>query len=374
MVKMENILKIYLRNNIPYLKLKELFNITPNYQLKETCNLFIDVETLIKPLLSSVLFEEYKNFTEERLTYIFMGLMMGTASHYRNYFYENHGLFTNIYFFYSSKRNKKYMKIFQDYKKDFYSKYIRPSKDSEFYEYSLILKKSIKNFKKIVDYISYVYLLDMENYDKNIIPKYVIEKINPSSAFNLILTNDDVLYQYCYLTMNTRILNLKGSNSKIISKSNLIEECLGKENFLNIKHEMFSNILTLIGSDRCSIPGLLNMKYGRAYNLLHKGIFEKCLRNTEYYEQDEFIKDLSKIKDVSKKYENLEDTIKRNFKLLNLKYVYEKYFNKFIFFSRIDQSIKDKYNYKLLCDVNNMYFTDVPLNLEFLMKGSDYKF
>jgi len=362
----ENLLKLYLRNNIPFEKMKILMKDFGNHNFKNTVNIYIDFESLIKPLLNDLVIEECMNEYEiETLVFIFMGLIINTAGHYRHYFYRYHETFTNIYFIYGSKKNIKYLLRYEDYKKDFYEKYIDVSDKSR------IIHKVIKNIKKIIPFFSYIYFIDSLEYDKNITIKYIAETQNVNVIHNLILTNDHVLYQYLNILKNVSIINLKGQHSGRILRSNLISNILDSENTLKMSYDLYANILTMTGYPKYNIPGLNKTSYKKAISILHKGHIDGFIKNAEYYDQDEFIRDLECIK-------NLKDKdlscIKLNFKLLNIKYQYEKFFNKTIFHNIVDENILNKYNYKFLKEINNLYFTFIPLNLDYLLEGSDYKF
>ena len=370
----ETILKMYLRNNIPYSTLEEISKTKISIgSYKETVNIYIDFESIIKPFLNLEVIKEYDSFDTEELRFLLIALLANTAGHYRHYFYKYKKKFTNIYFFYASKVNKQYVDIMPEYKKDFYSKYIEVDKELPTYKYSKLLKTVIKNFKGLVRYLSYIYFIDMNEFDKNSVPYFLDKMYGESVSNSILLSNDIILYQYSYLLRNLSIFTMNGHRSKCITKDILIPSLIQRENISKMPYRLFHNILSITGYKKYNMVGIPGMGYVKTYNLFNKYIATGIIRSEGYYDMEELISDLKKVPRISK-IENMESLIRINSKLTNMKYIVNNYIKSSVIQEYINESIIDKYNYRLLIEMNNTHFKLEPLSLEFLMEGSDYKF
>jgi hypothetical protein len=371
---------------INYTKLDELFkdHAIRSNDIKELV-LYIDLETVVKAfyveeLATMWLSKSKKTEQCEVLKMKITSMLINVAGHYRHYFWKKYSKHAVIIYFISTKQNHQYLKINENYKKDFYSKYFLDTVQNELYsKINSIVLASLKLTKLILQYFPGIYYIDLKNKDANIIPYYfitnIIDKVQiiRKNTFNFIFTNNTVLFQLVN-QKNSNVVTLTGKHSNLITSANLILHEYSSKNPAGIGEvtsDMYTNILALSGSKKLNIDGVKGMRFVKACKLLSKAILENKISKIAYYDISELANQLYAHKFIEKDHIS---QIVDNFKLIDLKYIYLNHFSLAKFVEYVNDNIKDKFDGKLIKELNNTIFTDFPLDIEFLTDGQHYKF
>jgi len=195
--------------------------------------------------------------------------IINTIGHYRNYFFKR-GKYTTFYFLYSYKPCEGYKKLFADYKKEYYAKYL----EGEDPKVGLI-KKAIQITEKVINKaIPHAYFIETSDYDEFVNARYILENIVNKNELTLIISNDDIFYQL--VDDHTYILEPKGIKSVLLSSDTIIKT-LTEDDSCQLSYHSIPAILALSGVKRYSFKTLpkVALKKAVAYltKLKEKGLF-----------------------------------------------------------------------------------------------------
>ena len=345
----------YLYETIPSYEVLDhiLSDYNMNIEYSMNVNIIIDYKQFIRKI-----FREPNNFEDENLDSNLLveeisSALLNIIGHYRNYFYKQ-GKYTTFYILYSRNKCKDFKKINENYKKEFYEKYIFGNKHRNTFA------NKVTNIVEIISkYIPHCIFADTTDYDE---ASYINAIINASNKneYNILLSDDICLYSL--LNKNTVALNLKGSNTELVTEDNVCKIAF-KDKTLKFSKNMIPVILSLSGYEKYSLNGLKNVKYKKACKIVNQLLYDSYIQDVEYLD---FPIKINHIEDFLNSEAHFEE-IKNNFYLItsyNKKSTFEssaigvKLFDipKIISISEMNK-------------INNRYFSTFSLNLDMMWKG-----
>lgn len=332
-----------------------------NLKFKQTVNVIIDLKQVYRKIFrSSYVLETSDNNVLAIEAQRISSDILNIIGHYRNYFYKQ-GKYSNFYFVYSNNVCEYLQVMNQQYKSDFYKKYvINDDKTAENYNKILMLKKVTKALSRLVDELPHCKFIDSSKYDEMVYMKGIIS-ISGKNTLNVILSNDEVLYQL--VNPDVVCLNISGIDTKLIDTKSLYD-IIGIKTKLS--YGLYNVILSIAGSKKYSISGVKGISYKKAVKILEQLVNNQKLYNTKY---DNFPIVLETLNPDDKNEQELitnYNLIEQNFKLFTLSDVFNE--------KHIELNIECEINEKAVCTsiferLNNTLFTDYPLDLQKMLKG-----
>ena len=247
-------------------------------------NLFIDLNSILKPLYSIDAWSyKYKHIYEIAATIINM------CGHYRSFF-KYLGVSTNIYLIYGLNCPTINDTFVKGYNSKFINSYIKKPDITELISSNLFI------LKLITQYIPKVYFFDIGNNEVSAMVDYIINytKAEQNGIENLVISKDILMLQLVS-EHNVRVLRPNktrddGDLSYISDKNNLIRRlCVeyrkGKNPEYNIHPCFLPNILTLVRLPERSIFGDTKISIPKALKIIDQAVKNKFLNEGELYSQ-----------------------------------------------------------------------------------------
>lgn len=321
-------------------------------------NIFIDVFDVIKQLYNPKTIDQLNSITKSE-RYIITSEIINMAAHYRHYCCSRLQKYANIYFFYSDKKSDFLTKINKDYKKDFYSKRLDYNMYSDFGIINNIIKDNIKLIKNFLEYVPSTYFINSGDIEPNVIPSMLIPN-SKEDEFNIIISNEEIFFQDLNHDDKTIILQIKGDNSRVVTKYNMMDIMLSKsktkkETFL--EPELYTVVKALTGYKNYNIESYKKMANVKAINHIENMIKNNKMSNVEY--------NLESMKEIFK-----DKTIIDNFRILNNKNIINNLND--LDYTNLSTQIVDRVDPKTIRFINDKYFTRFPILLEYLFEGESY--
>lgn len=332
----------------------------------ENVNIFIDINSILKTLYQPSILEIFNSLNVKE-KYLISSEILNIAAHYRHYFYSRIGKYTTFYYYMSSEKCQSLLNIFPGYKKDIYNKYL-DLKSPVFGNINTLLSKNLKIAFLISEYLPHIYMIDTKEVESNIVPYHFIRDEDPEKDMSIIITDDIVQFQSVLFNPSTIIMTPKGDRSEIITQDNLMEQ-LTKTNKTHPEHslinEFYPHILSMAGHKRYSIDGVSRFGNLRTIKFFNDELSKGNISNLRYDSMESLTNSL----DISESHKKI---MNRNFKLLDIKTIYNFSTTVGDRTKLIDDRIFNRIDAKSLRYMNDKYFQVYPLDLEYLMEGEDY--
>lgn len=384
--KLAPLLKPYIKQNSK--NTIDIIDINKNNSI----NIFIDIYDIIKPLYNPEIINEYSSLLGSD-RFMIASEIINMISHYRHFFFSRLGMYTNFILFYSSEPSSFKISIDKNYKSEFYDKRLN-IEHPIFYNLNKIIKDNIKILKTFTIYVPHAYFIDGKDIESSYLPYLIISdngnditnikdkdmdfKDNPS----LIISNDIHQYQNISLASNILQLELRGKDkSVIISDINLYDHIINtnsiSKNKLDIKYttDLFPLVYAISGNKNYGVKGITkgktNIGIMKALKIVNDAIIKGDLSNIR------ILPDYSNVNNnllnVSEDLINIlnldSESIIKNLKLLNDDF-YEVSLKDLTY---IDTQMIDSIDAKSVKYVNEKYFENNPVLLEYCFEGEEYE-
>ena len=341
---------------IKYTVMNELIKQLP--QNTEELNLFISVESILKPFYSPNVNEIFNSLDNDD-KYLLSSELINIAAHYRHYFWSRFNIPTNFYFYYSNEKAFHNTVINSDYRRDYYNK--RFSDNSEFYNLNKIIIENLDLSNVLSEYLPNIYFINTRTLEPSVLPYYIISKLGTlEDVTNVVMTNSVIDFQLVSLE-RTFIIDMKMDKSYVINKDNIYSTLLKKSKVKKdtpLSHVFFPSVLSISGYKYFNIEGLKGMGQVKTIAKLEKSINNGIIGN------DVLSADMTL---TSKKlFENTE-LIDNNYKILSYSYQNKHISPKEIY--NIKQQLTNKSDNMSLMEINRLYYEHYPLMLLELMEG-----
>jgi len=325
-----------------------------------TVTMYIDVFSIINNLYNPNILENISAFNDEK-SFIFSSNLINLAAHFRNYFATRKQLYTNFVFFYSTEKSERELKIYEDYRKEFYIK--RLDNNSEFILMNNLIRSNLNLCQILTNYLPHIYFVDTKGINPNLVPYHFIQS-QESDEISIIYSNDKVQMLNCLQNKNTYLLTSSYGNVNLYSQSDFIELYSKKDNN-GLNPQLLPYMFAFSGCKKYSIEGNKGYAEAKTCSLFQKLLDKNMISNINYKEPSIF---LNEIKDsiTPEQYHILE----RNISLFHFPTMYMSLTNSEILSTF---TVKDLQDMKSLVDINAEYYEKYPLHLEELMIGEEYE-
>jgi hypothetical protein len=328
-------------------------------------NYIIDVRSILSLLYQPNCSEQFGSLLpgEKRLV---SSELINLAAHYRHYSSTRMSKYSTFYFIYSNKECNELRRIYPNYKEPFYDKYVRTN--PAYIPLCQNIKSNLKMAKTTGEYLPHIYFINTGEIEPNSFIGYINE-LNEENTENIVLTNDEILFQSSLLD-NFNCLTVKSEKSKFIKKEDLINNLLSKTKKKTDLHPGFYIwILAMTGSKKYGIESIQdNCGPVKAISILEEQIKKGNLWNIEYKNVRDFSE---KIVNVNTPNDPLFLKLFRNFELINISNLYSNLSTAQISKVFIDQ-IVDKVSLDDLNLINTNFYEASPLKLIELLETEDY--
>lgn len=338
-----------------YEKLDELLEEQlSNIRFSNKVNIIIDCKEVVRKFFRPDISPQYSS--EKLLVEEISSDILNIIAHYRNYFYKR-GKYSTFYFLYSFDKCQEMMKIFPDYKKEYYEKYFDNKDDPKV----SIIKRAMKAVRKVVNYFPNCFFIETSKFDEFVYAKYIVSLI-PENELSLILSNDEMLYQL--ISKNIFVLNIKGIKSELLGINNCMK-VITKKDDTTITPALLPLVLSMAGNKRYSFKSLPNVAIIKAVNIVEKLVSEKKLIDTDSIKFPLELANLNQKSKMEKHIIDNSDTIIKNYSMIRADDILYKnkliISNDFIFAEKVGKT-----NYG---ELNAKIYTSYPLMLDMMLKG-----
>ena len=343
---------------IRFVKLDELITkYCTEIQQNSTINFFINIEPILKKLIMANI-EDYLKVKKDERSIELMSNIFNLASHYRSFFSKNK-LYSKIFIYLSyplTNNTYKNKLIYPDYRKYYELKFNNP----KLFVLKQTLTSIIPLLTIITEYIEGVYFIKSESVEGSLIPWIITNEFSDNSL-NFILSNDN--YDYQYTNNNFYIINPKKQNSYIIYKDNLINTLKFEDkivNDININPKFYTFIKAILGDKYRNIQKIRNLGLITILKNLNNAIKQNILTDntTSITILSNIIKEEHRNQLINNYY--VTDLVSQ-YTSLNLKDIYN-----------ITEQVIDKFDNVSLKKLNDMYFTQYPIQLMDILSGVNF--
>ena len=342
---------------VKYVVLEKLVKYLP--QDTDELNIFINADSIFRSFYNPTV-KEQLNAISSNDKYLLSSEFINIIAHYRHFFYSRYSMPTNFFVYYSDQEAKYPKELSSAYKVDYYTK--RDMNSYEFGNLNRAINKNMHLSSILSEYLPNIYIINTKTLEPSVLPYSIISKNGELKGLtNLIITNSKIDFQLVNLP-STYVLDLRGDDSVIISKDNLMERLLTKsraKNSTSLDSAFYTSILAVSGIKELNIDGIPGCGPIKTINKIEKAISTKLMTNDEISAKFNITAG-----SVFKEHETL---IKRNYNMINLENLYKNISPKEKY--NIIESLKNKSDNMSLIEINQKYYEDYPLMLIELMEG-----
>lgn len=270
---------------VKYTRLSKIINETYYGSNATEINLFIDLNSILKPLYSIDAWSyKYKHIYEIAAT------VLNMCGHYREFF-KYIGVSTNIFLIYGLNCPTLNDTFIKGYNSKFINSYIKKPDITE------LISNNLAILKLITQYIPKIYFFDIGTNEVSAMVDYIINYISPleqRETENLVISKDILMLQLVP-EHNVRILKPNktkedGDLSYISDLNNLIRRfCVeyrkGREPDVNISPYFLQNILTMTRLPERSIYGDTKISIPKAIHIIDQAVKNRFLVEGVLYTQ-----------------------------------------------------------------------------------------
>lgn len=333
-------------------KYKTLFSILDTLEIVKpnTKNvvLYLNLESILKVLFTSELNTKLLSETNENeLKTSMISNIINLAQHYRWYFSKKgYNCHVYIYWNYSGEdyNNRKYIDNYRSY---YHNRLFNTTSCA----YLSRCLQSIYNITaKIISYINQVDIINGGNTESSVIPYVIYKNRYQNDAEHIIISNDK--YDFQYVRYDFKILVPKQSNTKIITKDNVIDVMKHSMNIKSndsVPYQFITFIISLLGCKYRNIDKISGIGLGTLIKYINN-----ALNSLTISENTKDIETLSKV--INDKF---KDKFINNYKCTDIEYQYNNMSE--LDMHNILNQIIDKYDDNTLYYINDRYFQSCPI-------------
>lgn len=337
----------------------------------DTVNVIVDLYDVVKQLYKPQLLEQI-NHMKASDRYQITSEIINIIGHYRHYFASRLWKYTNIYFIYSDSPSAYHTSVFSDYRKDFYKKRL-DSGNETFGILTKIIKENFKLIKNFIEYVPHCYFINTGDVEYTLAP-YIMytERIVDTTIPTMLVSNEEIYFQD--FAHNEKLIQLlvKGDKSRIVTKENMWDEIVsGVKNKPDISlfPELYPVVLACTGYNGYDVPKVNRMGVARAIPFITKELLDKGYINNIDYSSIEIFEESINNSSIKEEY---KERIIENFKLLSHSAVGGLAYTKRDVDSIRLQCSVDRIDPKSITYINERYFTNYPILMDYVFEGEQY--
>ncbi len=331
-----------------------------NSQKVYNVNIFIDLDDVFHSLHRPLINNEFqvcgRNAPRQLISNV-----MNLAGHYRNWAIKEH-LNPMVYLTYSGARKRFKNNIYiPDYRQRFFD--INSENHPNYFFINQSIRQSYDILHIICKYITGVYIIDSKYIEPSVIPNF-LSGLYPAD-WNILISRDVYSLQYCYKD-RWSMISPKGDNSRFITKDTLWHYICDRERvfkedekaLLNYDPQLYVIAKAIVGDKYRSIPRLKRCGWKTIFKYLDEA-FEASKSSGNLYEvQEKYLTDL-----ITDKKMNFTD-IENNNACIDIEWQTSVLLDTDK--NLILNQITDMEDYNALVEIDNRYFSQYPINLNFL--------
>lgn len=320
-------------------------------------NVFINLDCVVRRLMR-IPTERYSRISKIS-TQEFTANVLNLAAHYRLYF-SKHKLYSKVYIYFTSPMKEYKNTTYNDkYRSNWYSKLcLHP-------DYKIIgktIRESSEIIQIISEYIEGVYFVQSGNIEGSVLP-YIITHESDDECHNFIVTTD--LYDFQYVNQGFNIVFPKKEESLILNDKNMMDFVKMMSNVDNkIKTPnvlTYPFILSVLGDTRRDIPRMSRFGMTTILKTINSCIEKQIITDRSF--------NINMMLKVVK--EEARSILLDNYYTVDLQSQFKVLYSNDI--HSIMKQIKDKFDNLSLKELNQTYFSEVPIQLIELCSGAQYK-
>lgn len=344
------------KRKIRYDELNELFyrKLTSN---KKPISVYIDLNSILNELYRPDIFE---TISLGRSSLTISSQIMNLVAHYRHYFYSRHNISTIFYLTYSKDRATYPLTVQPSYKEDYYKRL--NSEIPEVVPLNTNLNKNLNIVKLLCEYIPDMYYIEGNDFEPSALPYYLIKTDTDNNQLNLIVTENNIAYQYLAIP-GTYVLDIK--KRKLVTPNNVYETLLGKGKTSMVSLELLTLLFAIIGKKSYNINNVKGYAKNKAIKLIEDSIKQGIIINKKYKDISEVTSNM--LTNGLLKTQEQAELIISNFNVLDYELLNLHLTNKHQHL--IDDSFIDRNDNNTLKRLNDTYFNREPLMLIELTEG-----
>lgn len=338
--------------------LDELLSSECKYLTKDSkVNVYINLEQVMRKLLN-VTNEKYSRVSKINVKE-FTSNVINLASHYRLFFSKNK-MYSRIYLYFPTPQSS-YINssLVSDYRDTYYRNL---TKHPQYKNLGNIVSDSIDIIQLICEYIEGVYFIESGSIENSLIPLIVDREQDENGFNNFIVSNDP--YDFQYVNYGFDIIYPKKENSRIINKDNLMETVKDIERVQsdsNPNTMTYPFMLSIIGDKRRNIPKMSRMGLATILKTIDKAIEKQVITDKTF--------NINMLVNIVR--DDFKATLLNNYYAIDLNTQINMLGSHDIYF--ITKQIKDKFDDDSLKKINDLYFSEVPIQLIEVCSGTKYK-
>lgn len=338
--------------------LDDLLSSECKYLTKDSkVNIFINLEPVMRKLLN-VTNEKYSRVSKINVKE-FTSNVINLASHYRLFFSKNK-MYSKIYLYFQTPQSS-YINssLISNYRDTYYHNL---TKHPQYKNLGNVISDSIDIIQLICEYIEGVYFIESGSIENSLVPMLVNQEVGDTSFKNFIVTNDP--YDFQYVNYGYDIIFPKKENSAIVNRENLFEFIKEKERVQSSSNPntmTYPFVLSIIGDKRRNIPKISRMGLATILKTIDKAIEKQVITDKTF--------NINLLTNIVR--DDFKATILNNYYVIDLKTQLNVLCSNDLYF--ISKQIKDKFDDDSLKRINDLYFSEVPIQLIEVCSGTKYK-
>lgn len=311
---------------------------------KKKTRVFINLEMVLKLLLTPRVSEYCKSISTVELERILVSNIINLAQHYRLYLTKLH-IPNEVYLYWNFPIVKKYNN--DKYIEKYRSLYNEKITDDDTDCIVDTLERIHGQLRTIINYVNEVYLLDGGMVDSGVIPYLIAKEHSSQICQNILVTNNR--YEFQYIKHGFRIWFPDREDSMELTEANIF---LFMKEKLNLKSKdiipinYLPFVISLLGDRYRGITKIKGIGLAKAVKLVNSSLENGIITPTT-----------SSIELLKRMFsEEQQDTFVRNYKCTDVEYQYAEISMKQE--SKILDQIIDKYDDDSLYYLNDKFFKD----------------
>lgn len=343
-------------SKVKYDKLDELLSDQlSDIRFSQSVNIIIDLKDIFKKLFRV---DQPLDVNNPRIVEDISSDVINTIAHYRNYFYKK-DKYSTFYLLYSKTKCDYFKTLLPDYKKEYYEKF----NSEEMTDRKSILDRVVAVVEKICQNIPNCTFVDTYKFDELPYMRFIIER-SQTNQINLILTNDEILYQL--VDKHTFILNLKGIKSVLITEKNIYSVILKNKDEYELSSNLYPLVLAIAGNKKYGFENIQGYAINRSIKLLMNLLDDGVCNDISSIEPSINFDALNEKNKLHKIIIDNKDFIKKNYDFITR---YTSFYSSKIIIEAELQTIPTRSVYNYFLELNAKVFNTYPINIDMLVKG-----
>lgn len=343
---------------------EELFPHTHNY---EFARVYIDLDCLIAALYDDRVVENFDSVIKNKPMAL-AASVLNTAAHYRHYLWSRVGIAADIYMYYESERATRECELVETFKKKHYTKRGIIDANTDRKEVRDYVLRNLNGANKVGEFLPNIHVIKSTDINPDAIPGFLMREFAPAEdlkILDIVISNELPMLQYCNRP-DTIVMTMKGDRTRTIVAENMLDEIQKRSKVKDTEYKfsstLFPIITSLAGDLRYSVDGLPKVRHKKALELIDKLYTDGAITD-EVTEMSVFLERVSTdviSQDKRQAIINAHAVLDVDVARQNISTVQA---------TRILTQLVEKRDWEGVHRINDSWFGNYPLNIEYIMDG-----